>query len=759
MSDVVKIGIEITDQAAQNALAALVKIGGSADKQLKGVGDSGESAFKRISVGLSKTIGLQEIFVGNLAANVAQKAFESIKGSIGLIINEAALSEQAIQNLNVALKSAGQFTPKASQGFQDLAAAIQKTTIYSDEAVLSSASLLLNLTALSKDGIERATLAAVDLAATVGVDLDKATDIINKGISGSNKGFKQFGIEVASANTEAERLENILIALAGQQGNAAKQALTYAGAQKKATNQQSELFEAIGKVLTQSDAAASKTLLLSKIYEDSAKFITENTEAIRDFGTALKITAEIALVGAIGYGIASAALGILSIAAYTGATAFGVLSTAASAAWAAIVTPITIVVAAVAAVVGVTYLLVRNWDAIKAATYDAIAASLEFASVAASVVSSGLAESLSVQANAYRDQASAIRSSTEEALKKAKFDKENDEKEKAQAKILADRMKKEQEDSQRHSVFITSNAKRNQEQLILIEQEKNLRLAEISASFQEQKVLKDAEYSTADLVAYNTNAELRLLAQQDIDKRELELQLKKQLDSANAENEEGKRKELIAEAAQKAKIARQQLFAKQELDVEKLKNDNKKKLDDDALKARDGTLKLFASMSQSNNSILATIGKASALTQIAIATPVAVAEATKFGMATGGPPLAATFAAIAYAAMAAQAAQVVGLQFANGGIVPGNSFSGDKINAGVNSGEMVLNKVQQTNLFEIANGKDRQMSRNADSFVMQQISNLTKRIDSILSQPISVQVDGSELFNITRNQLASGRSY
>ena len=43
-------------------------------------------------------------------------------------------------------------------------------------------------------------------------------------------------------------------------------------------------------------------------------------------------------------------------------------------------------------------------------------------------------------------------------------------------------------------------------------------------------------------------------------------------------------------------------------------------------------------------------------------------------------------------------------QFANGGVVDGNSFFGDKVLARVNSGEMILNKSQQSNLFNLLDG-------------------------------------------------------
>lgn len=44
-------------------------------------------------------------------------------------------------------------------------------------------------------------------------------------------------------------------------------------------------------------------------------------------------------------------------------------------------------------------------------------------------------------------------------------------------------------------------------------------------------------------------------------------------------------------------------------------------------------------------------------------------------------------------------------KFATGGIVPGNSFTGDKVPAWVNSGEMILNSEQQGNLFKMLNSK------------------------------------------------------
>lgn len=71
-----------------------------------------------------------------------------------------------------------------------------------------------------------------------------------------------------------------------------------------------------------------------------------------------------------------------------------------------------------------------------------------------------------------------------------------------------------------------------------------------------------------------------------------------------------------------------------------------------------------------------------------------------FGWLTAGAAVASIVAAIAAIP-----------KFANGGIVPGSMYSGDRVPAMVNSGEMILNRSQQGNLFQILNqggikGKD-----------------------------------------------------
>lgn len=88
-----------------------------------------------------------------------------------------------------------------------------------------------------------------------------------------------------------------------------------------------------------------------------------------------------------------------------------------------------------------------------------------------------------------------------------------------------------------------------------------------------------------------------------------------------------------------------------------------------------------------------------------------IAQGVAKALAEGGPYAGPILAALIGASGAVQIATIVANKpkapsFASGGIVPGNSYSGDKVKANVNSGEMILNAQQQANLWKMANGAD-----------------------------------------------------
>lgn len=102
-------------------------------------------------------------------------------------------------------------------------------------------------------------------------------------------------------------------------------------------------------------------------------------------------------------------------------------------------------------------------------------------------------------------------------------------------------------------------------------------------------------------------------------------------------------------------------------------------------------------------------------TDAAVATGNAVVAATETASATG-PAAAFVLPALVGAAIGFIAASFAGIKFAHGGIVPGGSFTGDKIPAMLNSGEAVMNSQQQANtLMAIANGNSNSLQGNRKS--------------------------------------------
>jgi len=115
-------------------------------------------------------------------------------------------------------------------------------------------------------------------------------------------------------------------------------------------------------------------------------------------------------------------------------------------------------------------------------------------------------------------------------------------------------------------------------------------------------------------------------------------------------------------------------------------------------------------LSKTGNKTLAKVFKAGAIANTIMKTyeGATSAYASLSSIPFVGPVLGAAAAAAAIAAGMAsvQAIRSQGTgNYAQGGVIPGNSPTGDNLTANVNSGEMILNMSQQRKLFEQANGR------------------------------------------------------
>ena len=91
-------------------------------------------------------------------------------------------------------------------------------------------------------------------------------------------------------------------------------------------------------------------------------------------------------------------------------------------------------------------------------------------------------------------------------------------------------------------------------------------------------------------------------------------------------------------------------------------------------------------------------------------------------------------------------------QFATGGIVGGNSKSGDRVLARVNSGEMILNAAQQAQLFAIANGR-MQPTVNTDALA----GLMAGGAGGVKAGSVVGKIRGRDIVLVTANETRSNR--
>lgn len=151
-------------------------------------------------------------------------------------IDQASQFEEAVNNLNIALKLTGIGTEEAQKALLEFADNIQKTTTVSDDAALSAAALLQNIARLSSEGLQKGTKAAIDLSSALGIDLDSAVRLVGKAAEGNVEAFKRYGIAIEKGKNDSETFANTLQALSRFSGSAEAKTNTFAGAMTQLTH-------------------------------------------------------------------------------------------------------------------------------------------------------------------------------------------------------------------------------------------------------------------------------------------------------------------------------------------------------------------------------------------------------------------------------------------------------------------------------------------------------------------------------------------
>jgi hypothetical protein len=158
-------------------------------------------------------------------------------------------SENAVNRLNVALKNQCQDVSKTSKELQAYAAELQKTTTFSDEAILSAMSLMTSF-GLTGNQLKSATKAALDLSQGLGIDLQSASMLLSKAFQGQTEALGRYGIKVDQHIPKSMQFASIMDQVNSRFGGSAQAAVdTTSGKIQNLTNRIDDLKEKIGAQL------------------------------------------------------------------------------------------------------------------------------------------------------------------------------------------------------------------------------------------------------------------------------------------------------------------------------------------------------------------------------------------------------------------------------------------------------------------------------------------------------------------------------
>lgn len=188
----------------------------------------------------------------------------ALAGAAVLTVKAFGESEDTAAQLDAVLKSTAGAAGVTKQAALDLAAGLQATTTYSDEAVLSAENLLLTFTSIGKDIFPEATRTVLDMSTALGQDTKASAIQLGKALQDPINGvtaLRRVGVNFSEAQQEviknlvetgrsAEAQKLILKELNTEFGGSATAAAqTFNGQLKQVWNSINDVMEVVGKLI------------------------------------------------------------------------------------------------------------------------------------------------------------------------------------------------------------------------------------------------------------------------------------------------------------------------------------------------------------------------------------------------------------------------------------------------------------------------------------------------------------------------------
>lgn len=655
------------------------------DKEAKKTGKSVENAF-------SKGLSSFQVFAANLAANVVANALGALTSAAsGLFrafttdgVAAAERLQQSIQGLAAAL---GVTADSAQiQEFNELFSNLEKTTGVSKDVQFEIAALGKSFGASTED-LDKFVQASIELSAAAKINLEEAARRIGRSFSGSIEDVSKFatGLKGLSKDSLAagEGLDVILNQLGGR---AAAELQTFAGSGINVSNAFNSIQEAFGNVVVENPAVIAAFNGVAEIFRSLETVVAANQEQMQTFvqqGIVLVIEGLQAILPALnpvltGFQVLGNVLQIVGTVIgfqveqaiirlkFLG-RAFGLL----------------IDLLPTEPIINFANSIKEAFNNALAFIGDLISAIPErflpdsfkedfpefnaLAKEALDDTKKNFTDSRDSILRDISDIGNALNNGVVSEATVAAIGARLDRIKQQVAEARQDNTPTDPEQSPTVQAFI-----REQELLAQLKEEQKIREQDQAAIEADLEAIKQDERLLEIENRLGQEEALRLAAAKRKAKdRESELQAEIALEKK------------LTVARRKGLVARE----KESQEAEKTREANFK-----------SSLGTIATLQSSGNKTLFRIGQAAAVATSIIDGVAAVQKA----LSAAPPPFNFALAALVGVATAANTAKIASAKppsFQDGGVVPGQSFTGDRVLARVNSGELILNRRQQANLF------------------------------------------------------------
>jgi hypothetical protein len=179
-------------------------------------------------------------------AKISAVAFAGLVAEIGLSVKAFASQQDATNRLSQALQNQGIYTDKLVDSYRDVASEVQKKTGMDDDQIVRAQATIQALIGQTQV-TSQLTFAIADLAEAKGIDLQSSAELIGKGIQGHTTALGKLGIQIDEHLSKEQRTAEILKQVEQRFGGAAAAANQGLGGIRGLTNAFGDLQENLGQ--------------------------------------------------------------------------------------------------------------------------------------------------------------------------------------------------------------------------------------------------------------------------------------------------------------------------------------------------------------------------------------------------------------------------------------------------------------------------------------------------------------------------------